>query len=201
MKRCILLLFLVIGIYDASQAQVVEEIAKEAVGVLARDFINRALSNDSTDTADPADTVDGDWDEIFRTSDLENERATQHHYDVRYEFPPGKRIGCICMDDTETKEVGKGACSGRGGVRFWIYQQGDSTARYGTMRHRSHPDPLSEEEKANLTAYSQAKKTSFGAGFRHPSDRFYDFAIVLVMCMTIIYIVQTMYGGRNELFR
>ncbi len=51
--------------------------------------------------------------------------------------------------------TGRGACSTRGGVRFWVYSyaSGD-TLHWPTYRHRAHPEPLNEAELRNLASHN-----------------------------------------------
>ncbi len=60
-----------------------------------------------------------DADEVFRTSD-HTRRGKKSQGSVP-QPPKSERIGCICMDNTPSDATGRGACSGRGGVQFWVY--------------------------------------------------------------------------------
>lgn len=67
--------------------------------------------------------------------------------------PPGAfRIGCVCMDDTWSDVRSIGACSGHGGVRYWVYRtrEGD-TVHIITGRHERHPHPLDAAEMSELS--------------------------------------------------
>lgn len=97
-------------------------------------------------------------EEIFRTSELDGETPTNARArraspaNRRMSAPPGaRRVGCICMDDTRSPARSAGACSGRGGVRYWLYRQleGD-TVRVLTGRHERHPHPLDSVERSAL---------------------------------------------------
>lgn len=100
------------------------------------------------------------WDQIFRTSDLEGETPTAsrryHGFTKRVSVPAGAvRLGCLCMDDTPSEVRSTGACSGHGGVRYWIYRtmEGDSL-RVSTWRNETHPAPL---DTAEMSAMSRKK--------------------------------------------
>ncbi len=91
-------------------------------------------------------------DELFRTSDVDGQQPTsgRKKKDRRMSAPPGAvRIGCTCMDDTYSDAHSSGACSGRGGVRYWHYRtrEGD-TSRVLTARHEQHPQPLDSIERS-----------------------------------------------------
>lgn len=92
---------------------------------------------------------------IFRSSELDGERPTAARerragVNKRMSAPTGaRRIGCQCMDDTRSTAHSTGACSGRGGVRYWIYRtvNGD-TVQVLTGRHEQHPQPLDSVERS-----------------------------------------------------
>ena len=97
-------------------------------------------------------------EDIYRSSDGEGEVPTgfgarrRQSGHKRVSVPPGGvRVGCICMDDTRSATQSIGACSGHGGVRYWLYRTpaGD-TARVLTARHERHPHPLTEAERSEL---------------------------------------------------
>ncbi|MCW5921255.1 MAG: hypothetical protein KIS77_02855 [Saprospiraceae bacterium] len=102
-------------------------------------------------------------EEIFRTSEQAGETPTNHrqrqHKNKRVSVPKGAfRIGCVCMDDTHSDTRSTGACSGHGGVRFWVYRtrEGD-TVHILTARHELHPHPLSAEEMSELSRKRAAR--------------------------------------------
>lgn len=95
-------------------------------------------------------------EEIFRTSDQESEVPTNRRQrdgkTKRVSVPKGAfRIGCVCMDDTRSDTRSTGACSGHGGVRYWVYRTpaGD-TVHVMTARHERHPHALSATEMSEL---------------------------------------------------
>jgi hypothetical protein len=96
-------------------------------------------------------------EEVFRTSDHDDEIPTnyrkRHGKQRRVSVPPGAfRIGCICMDDTRSDTRSTGACSGHGGVRYWVYRTtGGDTVHILTARHERHPHPLSAAEMSELS--------------------------------------------------
>lgn len=104
--------------------------------------------------------------EIFRTSDQPGTVATGRKKGEsrpkRMTAPVGsRRIGCVCMDDTRSDTRSSGACSGHGGVRFWVYKtpQGD-TVHILTGRHEQHPHGLTADEMSvlNQTQVSRAER-------------------------------------------
>ena len=106
---------------------------------------------------DIAEDERGRMEEIFRTSDHETEVPTNRRQregrTKRVSVPKGAfRIGCVCMDDSRSDTKSIGACSGHGGVRFWVYRTpaGD-TVHVMTARHERHPHPLSAAEMSELS--------------------------------------------------
>ncbi len=108
-------------------------------------------------------------EEYFRTSEQPGETPTNRRQreqgTKRVSPPPGAaRVGCICMDDTRSKATSIGACSGHGGVRFWLYvQPNGDTVRITTARHERHPHPLGSIERSELVSAAEKKQRSTGA--------------------------------------
>ena len=95
-------------------------------------------------------------------------------------------------------ERGQGACSGYGGVRFWIYQVGeDSTVFYPTDNHWAHPDSLSELELNNLSSRTTDEPMGRSPGRRGMS--FGEIALGMMVCLTIAYIAK-LWFDRGEFF-
>lgn len=97
-------------------------------------------------------------EDIYRSSDEAGETPTsagerqRRSGGKRVSVPRGAtRIGCICMDDSPSKAQSIGACSGHGGVRYWLYRnpEGD-TLRVITGRHERHPQPLDSAERSEI---------------------------------------------------
>lgn len=110
-------------------------------------------------------------EELFRTSELDDETPTNTRArrasprDKRMSAPLGaQRVGCICMDDTRSDAHSSGACSGRGGVRYWLYRtlEGD-TLRVLTARHERHPHPLDSVERSALNPPAAPKSPRGGS--------------------------------------
>jgi hypothetical protein len=105
-------------------------------------------------------------EDIFRSSDHEGElptafRERQNRHKKRVSVPEGAtRIGCACMDGSSSEAHSAGACSGSGGVRFWLYRtlEGD-TVKVLTGRHERHPHPLDSAELSE-TNRPKPKKAS-----------------------------------------
>lgn len=103
--------------------------------------------------------------------------------------PLGDRIGCICMDNDRQLKTGTGACSGHGGVRFWLYQQKDGfVLEFPTKRHQNHPAPLSAEEQSQLAAH-KSKNNAQQATNTHQFT-FLDLLMLFIICLTIAYIAK-----------
>ena len=105
---------------------------------------------------DIADNERSAFEEFFRSSEQPGEtpvNARQRRgHTKRVSVPAGAaRIGCVCMDETSSAARSIGACSGHGGVRYWLYRtrEGD-TVRVLTARHEFHPHPLDSVERSEL---------------------------------------------------
>lgn len=107
-------------------------------------------------------------EDVFRSSDHEGEipvsaRSRNGHFKKRVSVPRGAiRTGCVCMDGSTSEACSAGACSGRGGVRFWVYRtrEGD-TVQVLTARHERHPQPLDSTELSETNRpRRQARKSS-----------------------------------------
>lgn len=163
-----------------------------------------ALSKDSLAWKSDRDEDVDDWDEHFRSSDLEGERPTQYSRQRNKKekdvgrVPPvpkgAKRVGCLCMDDVEQEKTGNGACSGRGGVRFWIYELQDGNLhQHPTERHLFNPDPLDEVALSNLAAHQENK--TILASYRGRSGwGFFEMMTVVFVCLTASYIAFLYFG-------
>lgn len=144
--------------------------------------LEEQLRQDSIDDAEAAG-----WDEHFRTSDIPGERGAGFS---RWADPPkGLRIGSICMDGSRRDERGRGACSGYGGVRYWIYQVGeDSTVFFPTENHWAHPEPLTEMEINNLSSRTTAEPLGKTPG--RGRIGYGEVFLGMIICATIAYIAK-----------
>jgi len=182
--------------------------AQDLTGVAVEFLTNKAAEQIekqlfSTDTTEITADEDEGWDDYFRTSDLETESATGFRRDS--ETPAGLRTGCICMDGSRRDERGRGACSGRGGVRFWIYQVGeDSIVHFPTDRHWDHPEPLSERELNNLSAYNtspgddeEEEKEASNSFWMNQSLNFglWDALAAMMICLTMAYTAKLWFSN------
>jgi hypothetical protein len=143
---------------------------------------------------------DADWDESYRTSEEEGEKGTQFSFDVMHPPEGSERMGCICMDEVSMDLKGTGACSGHGGVRFWVYklENGDEFL-LPTDRHKSHPSLLTEEELSGLSAFN--KKGKFGNAYSGSGGSrlsWEELMAILAICVTIAFIAKTFWGGQND---
>lgn len=156
--------------------------------------IENQLAQDSADAAEEAD-----WDELYRTSEQPGERAAGG-FTRQSPKPQGRRIGAICMDDTRQDEAGRGACSGRGGVRYWIYQiTEDSTVLFPTERHFDHPDPLDANERLSLAATYENEKKDGRLGTTQGLGGFSWSEMVLGMmgCLTVAYVARLWFANQQ----
>lgn len=110
--------------------------------------------------------------------------------------PKGSRVGCICMDNDRQDSRGAGACSGHGGVRFWLYEQRDGAIlEHPTKRHRMHPSAFSSEELANLSYHNKKGYTYFGDASSNTA--LYWLLAIVMICLTIAYIVKQWWAPRS----
>jgi len=152
----------------------------------ARRFEEALRENEAADSVAWVPDLE-EWEETYRTSE----------WDAFVGAPPeGRRVGCICMDGTPQDDKGRGACAGYGGVRFWLYQNGDSIIMDPTRRHYGHPYPLSEEEKQSLSAYNEEGNQAFGSAGGRFGEDFSHIVMVMMVCLTIAYVAR-MYFTHN----
>jgi len=98
------------------------------------------------------------------------------------------------MDEIIQDEKGRGACSGRGGVRYWLYlQKNDSIYKMATPRHYAHPTALNQEELNNLSAAQQKKNENNDYNLLYG---FYQMIIVMTVCATLILIFRELNSKR-----
>lgn len=133
-------------------------------------------------------TDDYDTEEWHSQQPVEPE-ATGGYARTQSKRPRGSRVGCICMDNDRQDSKGAGACSGHGGVRFWLYKQGDgSILEHPTKRHRMHPSAFSSEELSNLSYHNQKGYSYFGNASSNAA--LYWLLALLIICLTLAYVVK-----------
>ncbi|MEZ4885635.1 MAG: hypothetical protein R3E32_12955 [Chitinophagales bacterium] len=144
--------------------------------------------------------VDGDgWDDVRRTSEGKGEKGTQYQRKNQNFKGVGRRVGAMCMDDSMQEEGGRGACSGHGGVRFWLYEKEDGTIeRIATQRHLDHPDPLDSEEMSYLAAVNEERKENLknNNGLLR-LDTFYQLMTIFVVCVMTVFTIQKIMQGNR----
>ncbi len=151
---------------------------------------------DSIDTLEPMTDEEWEdrWDSVFRISEMDGQRSTKHQF-REYNKPEGRRIGCICMDEIIQDEKGRGACTGRGGVRYWLYlQENDSIHKMATARHYGHPEPLNEEDIANLSRHNLKKNEMNDYNLLYG---FYQMIIVMTVCATLVLMVRDLSNPKS----
>ena len=89
---------------------------------------------------------------VFRTSDDEaatpRHRKGQSYHQKPHDTAPldAHRVGCICMDGSTQRQTASGACAGRKGVRFWVYERPNKdTLLAATERHKAHPEAIAPD--------------------------------------------------------
>ncbi len=128
-------------------------------------FMSKANAQ-TTDNKKQKDAIEIGIDSIWRSSDFEGEtpvlrqQRKAKRVDGSASLPEGsERVGCICMDYFVLDRIGRGACTGHNGVRFWLYQlpSGD-TVQIPTLRHEGHPDTLDNSTLLQLAAYKRYER-------------------------------------------
>ena len=195
MRKMLCFLLSAFGFATAATAQIPIIDADELMRAFHEEAAHRiedelnAYEEENLDTTDWIPEAD-EWDQVFRTSDWEATVTDR---------PEGPRIGCICMDGTPQDDRGRGACGGRGGVRFWLHQQGDSIFMDPTIRHKAHPDPYTDEDKERLAAYNESKGTAFGSSNKSGiSGDFKEIVLVMMVCLTIAYVARLYFTHQPE---
>ena len=176
-------------------------LAAQDIPTIILDQVEDKLMDELEDRLNPADSTDIDgegWDDTYRTSAAEGERSTQ--WKLGKDTPPnGRRVGCVCMDDTRLDQKGWGACGGRGGVRFWLYGVApDSIVPVATERHWEHPEPLSEAERANLAANNPDQPLGAPAPGGGGMGSFYQLIATMMICLTVAYVAYLWFGKSQE---
>ncbi|WP_345370311.1 hypothetical protein [Algivirga pacifica] len=176
-----ILFFLLMGFLQVGQAQYIMPIPEDSV--------------DYEDGFDPEEL-----ERILRTSSDPESRGTARRDNTQP--PDGDRIGCICMDGSKQDMRGRGACSGYGGVRFWLYElfdHPDSVVLYATKRHREHPEALDKRELMALSSYQErnvpAKSTTITPWYGQ-SEQAYMLTLVVVtffLAVTLMVIIRILF--------
>lgn len=144
------------------------------------------VSNDSIKLS-PENLIE--WIES-EEDDLHTSKMTNdnHFTKEKSQKPLGNRIGCICMDNDRQNRQGTGACSGHGGVRFWLHQQENGLIlEYPTSHHKKHPAPLSYEELSKLASFKREQKEK---NINNNQSTFLDMLMLFIVCLTIAYIAK-----------
>lgn len=109
---------------------------------------------------------------VFRSSEQPGETPVgrRARNRVKTDVPPGSyRVGCFCMDGSFSGAQSIGACSGHGGVRYWLYRTPDAdTIWYATDRHAQRPGPLGAEEMSRMARRSDFVHHPSGADSARP---------------------------------
>jgi hypothetical protein len=142
------------------------------------------------------DTLQAPIEDIITWIDSEEELHTSKIKDTpdftkQQNYQPSEnRVGCICMDDNRQNKQGTGACSGHGGVRFWLHQQDNGLIlEFPTLHHKKHPAPLSFEELSKLVSYKSKQKRHKDTN-PNPQSTFLDMLMLFIVCLTIAYVAK-----------
>ena len=153
--------------------------------VLSATLLPAALAQDPDIEADERSALES----VYRSSDEPGEIPTgagerrRRSGNKRVSVPKDAiRIGCVCMDDSQSDAVSIGACSGHGGVRYWLYRtvEGDTT-RVITGRHERHPQPLDSAERSEMVPRRPERPLHPPAAttYFHPGAAFTPAVIIL----------------------
>lgn len=123
--------------------------------------------------------------EVWRASEQGSGRRTE----VRVMPGKGRRIGAICVDGSTSKATGRGACSGHGGVAYWLYEDStgrqpvrvEPTARAGDSLTGRSAGPLAD---AARTVGDEAVVQE------HWARPFFEFGSVVAVCLMLGYIAR-----------
>jgi hypothetical protein len=185
------------------RSQVVDALVDKAIDVSADEIPTIWLSDSDLDA--PGGAVDStmDWTAIWRSSDVDSSGSRYRYGANDWETrPKGKRTGCICMDGTEDDSRGRGACSGHGGVRYWVHELPDGKEmHHATSRHFRHPDPLSKDEKLVLAANNEEEDDKPGHnpfGSKNAMDSFVNLAIILASSTMVIYYIRQIMAPKQK---
>jgi len=143
----------------------------------------------------PIDPIDfPDWD-------TDTPQKKKKHPKKR---PKEDRIGAVCKDGTSSNATGGGACSGHGGVKYWVYKSDPTNGNPNPEEPAySSPDvekdkqpyprkyklPLPETEKM----YQEVEVTplrTVQVATENPFTAFWQFAIALLVCVTVVVVVR-----------
>jgi hypothetical protein len=179
---------------------------------LYSDFFNEGRTSkplDKTDTVilpyEPTETdsLDEDlWDETFKVSNLENEKSTgsrskkitsvseKEQENTGYSLVNSKRTGCICMDNIQQSMTGRGACSGHGGVRYWLYELKNKTIRKIAANNKEYFIENEYEGEPHGKAQKSENEISH---FSFNRNGYIDLLIIMMICITMAFFVKTLF--------
>jgi hypothetical protein len=130
-------------------------------------------------------------EEIYRTSDDDGEKPTWKKKEDKNTnlVLEGERIGCECMNGELSYQLGSGACTNKGGVRFWVYRKSNNqTYKVATRRH--------------LKEASRIKKPpTFGISFNEKDNRgitIYETLSVVAICALLMYIIKVLFDKKRR---
>ena len=185
-----------------ANAQLVDQVLGKVVETAVEEIPTILL--DESDLNDPGGAIDTtmDWTAIWRSSDVDSSGGRYRYGAADWETRPrGKRTGCICMDGTEDDHKGRGACSGHGGVRYWVHELPDGKeVHHATNRHFRHPEPLTKDEKLVLAANNEEEDKPAGNRFgkRDVMDSFVNLAIILASSTMVIYYMRQIMAPKRK---
>lgn len=136
------------------------------------------------------DSVLDEPEEIYRTSDHDKEKPTQKdkrkEKDQKKKTFEGERVGCECMNGEKMFHKGSGACTGKGGVRFWIYKRTNGeTYLVATQRH------LNELNGASFGKNLPQNSTTYSLGI-------YETVSLVAVCTLLMYMIKILLKKKKE---
>ncbi|GAB4336984.1 MAG: hypothetical protein OHK0038_15320 [Flammeovirgaceae bacterium] len=137
------------------------------------------------------DSVLDEPEEVYRTSDEDEEKPTSKKNKNKKKSLTleGERIGCECMNGELTYQTGSGACSKKGGVRFWIYKkQNGEIYKIATNRHLKELKTLEKSPNFDLS-FDKDKQNGINI---------YETISVVAICALIMYVLKIFFDKKGR---
>jgi hypothetical protein len=137
------------------------------------------------------DSILDEPEEVYRTSDDDKEKPTWkkkkgNNANLVLE---GERVGCECMNGELSYQIGSGACTNKGGVRFWVYRKSDNqTYKVATLRH------LKETGRME-------KSPTFGVSFDEKDNKgitVFETLSVVAICALLMYVIKVLFDKKRR---
>lgn len=136
---------------------------------------------------------DFDIEDILRISDIEK---------IFRRIPPTEkrdkkdRLGCICMDGSRSQTKGRGACSGHGGVKYWIYKDdlnGHPSVSLMPTERAGEQSEFHEYEAQKPNFSENPREHRYTDMEEDYIPLFMQFAMVIMICLVIMYMIKMVF--------